>query len=164
MNLFAATCHVNYAKNSRLYLQLMRELPNNFPWLYQCFMTQRFHTVRRSSRLWARLWSLQWIYSLYKCAEVHDAMTKITNLKHRISEQHIELGASRSKRDFDDLTKIQESFHQHEPFNLNEKKSSGLTTSKGDSVNCDKTEQIGANIHEQLNKLSFKEAIIKKSH
>ncbi len=95
-------------------------------------------------------------------------MTTITNLKHRTSKQHIELGASRSKRDIDDLTKIQEWFHQHEPFNLNEKRlhslSSGLATSNGDGVNCDKTEQIGAKIHEQLNQINFTEATIKRSH
>ena len=28
LNLFAATSHIDYAKNSRLYLQLMQELPN----------------------------------------------------------------------------------------------------------------------------------------
>ena len=197
MNLFAATGHVNYAKSSRLYLQLMRELPTNYPWLYQCFTTQGFHTVRISSRYWAGLWTdliieqvmmrsiksrggltrgrgvtetvrLQWIYSLHKCAGVHDAMTTITHLKHKTSEQHVELGASRSKRDFDDVRKIQEWFDQHEPFNLNEEKlrslSSGLTAADGDGVNCDKTEQVGAKIHEYLNKVTVTEATIKRSH
>ena len=95
-------------------------------------------------------------------------MTTITNLKHRTSEQHIELGASRSKRDFDDLRKIEERFDQHEPFNLNEEKlcslSSGLTAADCDGVNCDKTEQVGAKMHEQLNKVSVTDATIKRSH
>ncbi len=56
-NLFTATGHSNYAKSSRLYLQLMRELPTDYPWLYHCFAEQGFHTVRRSSRLWAGLWT-----------------------------------------------------------------------------------------------------------
>ena len=55
--MFAATGHLNYAKSSRLYLQLMWELPNEHPWLYHCFAEQRFHTVRRSKRLWAGLWT-----------------------------------------------------------------------------------------------------------
>ena len=59
---------------------------------------------------------LQWIYNLHKCAGVHDAMITITNLKHKTSEQHVELGISRSKRDFKDLNRIQEWFNQHEPF------------------------------------------------
>ena len=38
LNLFAATGHINYAKSSRLYLQLMMQLPSDCPWLYQCFI------------------------------------------------------------------------------------------------------------------------------
>ena len=40
LNLFAATAHINYAKSSRLYLQLMQELPTDHPWLYHCFTEQ----------------------------------------------------------------------------------------------------------------------------
>ena len=115
----------------------MRDLINDHQWLYHCFTEQGFHTVRRSSRYWAGLWTdliieqvmmrsiksrggltrgrgvtetvrLQWIYSMHKCAGVHDAMTTATNLKHRTSEQHVELGTSRSKCDYEDLMKIQE--------------------------------------------------------
>ena len=67
---------------------------------------------------------LQWIYNMHKCAGIHNAihMTAITNSEHRTSKQHInlQLGTSRSNRDFRDLNKIQEWFNQHEPFNLNE--------------------------------------------
>ena len=56
INLFAATGHINYAESSRLYLQLMQQLPNDHPWLYQCFNDQGFHVVRRSNRYWAGLW------------------------------------------------------------------------------------------------------------
>ncbi len=186
-NLFAATGHSNYAKSSRLYLQLMRELPTDYPWLYHCFAEQGFHTVRRSSRLWAGLWTdltieqvmmrslkshggltrergvtetvrLQWIYSLHKCAAVHNAMTTATNLKHKTSEQHVKLGTSRTKRDQEDLGKIQSWFSQHEPFNLNQPKlcslSSGLTASEGDGVNCDEEEQVGSKIHKKLDNVS----------
>ena len=54
INLFAATGHVHYAKSSRLYLQILLELPKDHPWLYRCYRT-RFHTVRRSSIHWAGL-------------------------------------------------------------------------------------------------------------
>ena len=50
LNLFA-----DYAKSSRLYVQMMLELPNDHPWLYKCFTEQGFHVVRRSSRYWAGL-------------------------------------------------------------------------------------------------------------
>ncbi len=196
LNLFAATGHINYAKSSRLYLQLMRELPTDHPWLYECFIKQGFHAVRRSSRYWAGLWTdliieqvlmrsiksrggltrgrgitesvrLQWVYSLHKCAGVHDAMTTTTNLKHKTSDQHIELGTSRSKRDFEDLRNIQEWFNQHEPFNVNEGRlrslSSGLTATDGDSVNCDRTEEVGAKIQHQLDNVGVMEATMKRS-
>lgn len=55
MNLFAATGLINYAKSSRLYLQLMQELPTNFSIALSSFMAEGFHTVRRSSRHWAGL-------------------------------------------------------------------------------------------------------------
>ena len=41
--LFAATGHINYAKSSRLYLQLILELPTEHPWLYECFIKQGCH-------------------------------------------------------------------------------------------------------------------------
>ena len=89
---------------------------------------------------------LQWICSMHKCAAIHDAMTTATKLKHRTSEQHIKLGASRSKRDYGDQRKIQNWFNVFEPFNQNQPKlcslSSGLTASSDDDVNCDQTEQI----------------------
>ena len=196
LNLFAATGHLNYAKSSRLYLQLMRELPTDHPWLYHCFAEQGFHTVRRSNRFWAGLWTdliieqvmmrsiksrggltrgrgvtetvrLQWIYSLHKCAGIHDAMTRATNLQHRTSEQHMELGTSRSKRDQEDLAKIQSWFCQYEPFHHNQPKlcslSSGLTASEDDGVNCDQTERVGAKIHKQLSNVRVTDASIKRS-
>ena len=46
-NLFAATGHINYAKSSQLYLQLMMQLPSEHPWLYQCFIEKGYHTIRR---------------------------------------------------------------------------------------------------------------------
>ena len=60
LNLFATTGHIHYAKSSRLYLQLMRELPIDHPWLYHCFTEQGFHTARRSSRYWAGLGHHSW--------------------------------------------------------------------------------------------------------
>ena len=196
LNLFAATGHINYAKSARLYLPFMLELPKDFPWLHEMFINQGFHAVRRSSRYWAGLWTdlvieqvmmrsiksrggltrgrgitksvrLQWILSMHKCAGVHEAMTTMTNMKTNASEQHIELGRSRCKRDFQDLLKIQEWFDQHEPFDLHEVKlrslPSGLTTTAGDGINPDKAEEVGLNIHVQHDGLNVAEASIKRS-
>jgi len=104
---------------------------------------------------------------LHKCAGIHDAMTRATNLQHRTSEQHMELGTSRSKRDQEDLAKIQSWFCQYEPFHHNQPKlcslSSGLTASEDDGVNCDQTERVGAKIHKQLNNVRVTDASIKRS-
>jgi hypothetical protein len=107
-------------------IQLMQfDLPSEHPWLQQCFINKGFHG---SSRYWGGLWTdlvieqvmmrsiksrggltrgrglsesvrHQWIFSMHKCAGVHDAMTNMTKLKSSTSEQHVDLGASRCKRD-----------------------------------------------------------------
>ena len=92
LNLFAATGHIHYAKSARLCVQEMRKF------------VEEYHTVRRSDRQWAGLWTdivieqvqirslksgggltrgrgmpksvrQQWIYSTQACAAIHDAMS-----------------------------------------------------------------------------------------
>ena len=46
-----------------------------------------------------------WICSFHRCASIHEAMTNLTGIKYRTSEQHVELGASRQLRDAADLKK-----------------------------------------------------------
>ena len=196
LNLFAATGHINYAKSARLYLQQMIELPHKHPWLHKCFQDHGLHVVRRTSRFWAGLWTdltieqvmmrsvksrggltrgrgvtetvlLQWIYSMHKCAAVHDAMTSLTDAKHKTSEQHTELGESRSSRDYHDLCTIQAWFDKHEPFDINEPRlrslSTGLTASDGDGVNCQEAEKVGACIQRKLDNVNVHLASIKRS-
>ena len=55
LNLFAATGHFNYAKSTRMYLQLMLELPAGHHLLYEQFTERGYHIVRRSDRYWAGL-------------------------------------------------------------------------------------------------------------
>ena len=57
LNLIAATGRIHYAKSARLYVQEMRKLPTKHPWLYKNFIEGGYHTVRRSERLWAGLWT-----------------------------------------------------------------------------------------------------------
>ncbi len=195
LNLFAATGHINYAKSARLYLQFMLELPQDYPWLHEMFSIHGFHAVRGSTRYWAGLWTdlvieqvmmrsiksrggltkgrgitesvrLQWIYTMHKCAGIHDAMTTLTDVKTTGSEQHIELGKSRCKCDFQDLLKIQEWFDQHEPFDVKEvalrSLSSGLTSTEGDGINPDKANEVGLKIQMQIDGLNVAETSIKR--
>lgn len=63
---------------------------------------------------------------------------------------------SRNKHDYEDLWKIQQWFNQYDP---NQRKicslSSGLNAEDDDCVNCDRMEQVGAEIHKQLDKASI---------
>ena len=56
LGLFSATTHFQYAQSPRPYLQLMDELPFDFPWLYNLF-PQGYYTIRRSDQFWAGLWT-----------------------------------------------------------------------------------------------------------
>ena len=104
---------------------------------------------------------------MHKCAGIHNAMSTITDLQHRTSEQHIELGACRNSRDCEDVSAVQRWFDQHEPFNLNEHRlrslSSRLTATDGDGINCDKTEEVDMKFQKQLDIVSVVEASLKRS-
>ena len=56
-NLFAATGHINYAKNAHIHLQNVQNLKNTHPWVYEQFIEGRLHTVRRSEKSGAGLWT-----------------------------------------------------------------------------------------------------------
>jgi len=141
-------CSNNYAKSSRLHLQTMLDLPATHSWVYENFAAKGFHIVRRSDRFWAGLWTdliieqvmmravkilrgltrgigvsenvrVMWINSMHWFASVHNAMCTLTELQHKTSEQHIELGVSRVKRDNDDLKKLQNWLQIHNPFDKN---------------------------------------------
>ena len=139
LNVFAATCHFNYVKSARLYLQMMLELPSFHPWLYNNLFSNGYHTVRRNDRYWTGLWTdltieqvmmrtiksrsgltrgrgmgesirILWIYSMHRCSQVHESMTRFTEFQHTTSDQHVEIGKSRVQGDIEDLTKISQWF------------------------------------------------------
>ena len=110
---------------------------------------------------------LQWIYSMDRCAAVHDAMTIAKHIKQVSSEQHIDLSTSRCNRDFSDLGKIQYLLDVHEPFDSEEWRlrffSSGLTASEDDGVDCVCTEEVGAKIQQKNYNVTATEASLKRS-
>ena len=151
LNLFAATGHYHYAKSGRMYLQQMLDLHSKHPSVYKYFLENGYHTIRRSNRYCAGLWSdlvieqvmmkslksrggltqgrgmtesvrHQWVHTNHACAVIHDAMTKITNLSLVSSEQHVEMGKSRKHRDFNDLLIFYEWLSTHSPFDLTDDK------------------------------------------
>ena len=110
----------------------MECLHGHHPWLHKQFVNG-FHAVRRENRHWAGLWSYLlieqtlmqsvktrggltrgrgmsqavhhiWVLSLNHCAAVHDAMSSLSGLIVKSSEQHVDMGISRQKRDLEDCT------------------------------------------------------------
>ena len=57
LNLFAATGHLNYAKNVRMYFQIVLELSSEYPDLYRKFSTEGYQTGRRNNRFWGSVWT-----------------------------------------------------------------------------------------------------------
>lgn len=174
----------------------MLELDTKFPWVYEYFVVHGYHTVRRTDRYWAGLWTdliikqvmmrslksrggltrgrgvtksvrIMWINSMHRCAGIHDAMTTLTGLKLRTSEQHVELSTSRRLRDSSDLKKLAEWFEGHDPFDAKltdlRSLSSGLTASEEDRINCDDAENVGQAIHIKLDGVCFENAKLKRS-
>ena len=54
VTLFLVRSHFEYAKFARLYLQLMDELPIDFPWLHN-LLQQGYYAIRRFGRFWTGL-------------------------------------------------------------------------------------------------------------
>ena len=176
LNLFAATGHINYAKSACLYLQEMRKLPEIHPWLYAQFINGH-HTVQRKNKNWSSIWtdlateqtlmrsiksrggltggrgmteSVRHVCVLSLChvAMVHDAMLQLTGAAAKSSEQHEEIGKSRTKQDYQDCLKFFNWLTRRNPFlipdgNLHSL-SGGMVSIQGkDDVNCERAEDIG---------------------
>ena len=159
---------------------MMNELPYTHPSLYNLFQ-HGYHTVRRSDRYWGRLSTdlvieqslmralksrggltrgrgmteavrLLWVHLTHKCAEIHEVMTDISNTKLITSDQHVELRLSRKERDCEDLVKMLNWLHLHNPFTPLDPNlkclDSGQSLIKGSNkINCDNAEQVGSDIH-----------------
>jgi hypothetical protein len=157
IDLFAAAGHRNYAKSARLHLQQMLELETTYPWVYTNLSEHGYHTVRRSDRFWAGLWTdlvieqflmralkskggltrgrgvtesvrLLWVKTMHRCTSVHNSMSDLTGLHHKTSEQHTELGQSRKMRDNEDLQKIIDWFSYRNPFSMEDLSLRSLST------------------------------------
>ena len=107
------------------------------------------------------------MYSMHKCADVHEPMTDVTVLVHITIDQHVELGSTRCNRDVEDLNTILKWLAQHNPFDIQRAElrslSSGLTASDGDGVNCDEVEEVGFLLQGKLDDVKYHEASMKRT-
>ena len=151
LNLFASTGHLNYVVRARMYLQMMLELPVKCPDLYEKFSSDRFwggrwtdwmtelymmHSLKSRVGLTRGMGMtdtvrLTWIHSMHACADVHNSMTEVTNLQHKTSGQHIELGKNRIKRDNADFKRIELFLEVHNPSDPEEPDLRNLFTVQG---------------------------------
>ena len=107
-----------------------------------------------------------WIHSMHRLAGVHSAMTSLTGQIHQTSEQHIELRASPVNRDLSDIATLQSWFEDYSPFtDMKDLVSiaNGITASEESNVNCDKAEEVGAMIQENLDNMEYQKVKIKRS-
>ena len=89
--LFAVIGHILYAKRSLLYLQMMLELI-----ILGCTNALENRVFMEFAEVGGGFTATvrpQWIYTMHKCAGVHDTMTAFTNTNNKTSEQHVDLRA-----------------------------------------------------------------------
>ncbi|KAK3713979.1 hypothetical protein QZH41_005649 [Actinostola sp. cb2023] len=173
---FAAAGHNLYAKSAYIYLQLMYDLQQTHPEVYNSFL-DGLHVVRRSDRFWAGLSTyliieqvlmrsvkttsggltrgrrmsetqrLVWLMSMPACADVNNAMQNLTEIKYHTSEQHKDTTPARKERDHKDTNKIIGYLSQRNPFSSDSTLRSIATGIIADEgVNCDKSKEEGEKI------------------
>lgn len=158
---------------------MMGNLPSDYPWLYEQYTQHGYHSVWCTDKAWAGLWtdltieqtmmrsvksigglkrgrgmneSVRdlWVSTLHCCGEVEQAMHDVTKTSRESSEQHVELGSSRSSRDFEDLKKVYHWLEASNPFDVNDQRlrslSTGLAAKQPDNINCDQAEEVGEEI------------------
>ena len=101
---------------------------------------------------------------MHRCAEIHNSMSSLTSLLHVSSEQHVELGVSRKRRDNIDLQKMISWFNYHNPFLITDPCLKSLSTGiiATEEINCDDAETVGENIQKSLDNLTVEEAKVSK--
>ena len=115
----------------------MLNLKNTHPWVYEQFTEGRLHTVRRSEKFRAGLWTdliieqvmmrsiksscgltrgrgitestrQLWLRSINRCSDIHNAMGELTGAYRNTSEQHVDLSCNRILRDDNDLQTLKD--------------------------------------------------------
>jgi len=102
---------------------------------------------------------------LHHSAAVHLALSELTGL-HSVSQQHVDVGLSRVRRDCSDLQKFLDWLQANDPFLDADSRlrslSAGLVD-EADNLTCDSAEEVGAEIHKHWNDVAFYELSLKKS-
>ena len=110
-----------------------------------------------------------WVMSLNYSAAVHDAMTELSGVVTKTSEQHVDMGETRRKRDKEDSLNFIAWLEERNPFTYNDKHlhslSTGVTSVAGkDDVNCERSEELGWSIQEEIDNPSLDAAKIPRKN
>ena len=108
-----------------------------------------------------------WVLSLSHVAMIHDSMVQLTGATTKLSEQHQEMGRSRTKQDYHDCLKFLDWLALRNLFlvldNNLHSLSTGLVSIEGeDDVNCEKAEDAARNIQATLDNVLVNSASIKR--
>ena len=147
LNLFTASGHLHYAKSARLYLQNMRMLGHEHSDLNKLYYVEGFHVVQRLSHVFngfsrdlvieqVLMAALKgggglthgrglsesvrhiWVFMMHHCANLYNAMSRLTGKKLKTSLQHVHLSTARREKDSKDLVKFIQWFDVNNPFDL----------------------------------------------
>jgi hypothetical protein len=143
---FHAGGHILYAKSAHLYYQQMVELRSQMTDSeFSKFTTDGFFTVRRSSKVWAGIWTdmtieqvlmramktqggvtrgrgltdsvlNRWTQTMPACVELSSKFEEYCGIRTATSDQHVELRDARQVRDVADLDKFTTWFDGRFPF------------------------------------------------
>ena len=99
-----------------------------------------------------------WVLTLNYSASMHDAMTNLTGIVTKSSEQHTDLRASRRKQDKEHGLKFTAWLQERNPFGFEDENLHSLSTgiismTSKDSVNCEDAEELGLKIQKELDVL-----------
>ena len=153
-------------------------------------MSNGYHTIRRFNKFWGGISAdlaieqilmrtlksrggltrgrgftesvrILWIYSMHRCAGIHQSMSDFTELQLATSEQHVEMRVSRIKRDFEDIDKMITWLQNRNPFDDTDPSlrslSSGQASNEKDGINCDIAEDVGIIMQKKMDNKSYTE-------
>ena len=100
---------------------------------------------------------------MHRCADIHNAMGKLTAAYCNTSEQNVDLSCSRIMRDNNDLQTLTDWFDVHDPVYNDEPCLKSLSTELigAGAINFDKAKEIGQKIEETFDGVKMEEASIK---
>ena len=187
----ASAGHCQYTKSVYIYLQHMQQLKDSHPDVFNAFM-HGYHVLRQSDRYWAGLSTdlvteqvlmrsvksaggltrgrgmgdsqrTQWLLSMPACADMNSAMQELTGLVFSTSDQHVEAGETRQKKDEQDRQSLLRFLLNRNPFagdmslrNI----STGVTADP--TVNADSAKAVGNTILQSMQGSAVKEFKFKK--